>query len=93
VASVPETIDADQRARLLAHVQASDYCRERVERVRAELRSALAGGGGAHRVVDLACELEGLERAQQRMDDWLVGLVEGLIGTPRAIHHDGGVPA
>jgi hypothetical protein len=93
VASVPETIDADQRARLLAHVQASDHCRGRVERVRAELRSALAGGVSAHRAVDLACELEGLERAQQRMDDWLTGLVEELTGAPRVVRCDGGVPA
>jgi hypothetical protein len=93
VASVPETIDADQRARLLAHVQASDCCRGRVERVRAELRSALDGAASADRAVDLACELEDLERVQQRMDNWLSDLVEELTGTPRAVPCDDGVPA
>ena len=38
VGSVPDTIGADQRARLLAHVQASDRCRVRVERVSADRR-------------------------------------------------------
>ena len=93
VASVPETIDADQRARLLAHVKASDRCRVRVERVRAELRQALDGADGADRAVDLACELDGLERAQQRMDRWLTDLVEELTSTPRAVRYDDGVPA
>ncbi|OLT02303.1 hypothetical protein BJF90_29540 [Pseudonocardia sp. CNS-004] len=43
VGSVPDTADADQRSRLLAHVQASDRCRVRVERVTAELERALDG--------------------------------------------------
>jgi len=93
VASVPETTDADQRARLLAHVQASDRCRVRVERVRADLRDALAGGDSADRAVDLAAELDRLERVQQRMDGWLTGLVEELTSTPRAVRYDDGVPA
>lgn len=93
VASVPESIDAEQRARLLAHVQASDCCHARVERARAELRQALDGVGGADRAVDLAVELDGLERVQQRVDRWLAGLVEELTSTPRAVHYDDGVPA
>jgi hypothetical protein len=93
VSSVPDTIDADQRVRLLAHVQASDGCRVRVERVRAELREALDGAEGADRAVELTCELDGLERVQQRIDGWLTGLVEELTSTPRAVHYDDGVPA
>ena len=93
MASVPETTDADQRARLLAHVQASDRCRVRVERVRADLRDALDGGDSADRAVDLAAELDRLERVQQRMDGWLTGLVEELTSTPRAVRYDDGVPA
>jgi hypothetical protein len=93
VASVPESIDADQRARLLAHVKASDCCRGRVERVRAELRSALDGAASADRAVDLACELENLERAQQRLDSWLTSLVEELTSTPRSVPYGDGVPA
>jgi hypothetical protein len=94
VASVPEGIDADQRARLLAHVQTSDGCRVRADRVRDELRRALDGGdGAAERALDLACELDGLERVQQRVDGWLASLVEELTQVPRAVHYDDGVPA
>jgi hypothetical protein len=92
VASVPDTIEAGQRARLLAHVQASDRCRVRAERVSAELAGALGGAGSADRVVDLACELDGLERVQQRMDRRLTTLVEELTSTPRALPYDDGVP-
>jgi hypothetical protein len=93
VASVPESVDAEQRSRLLVHVQASDGCRVRAERVRAELRRALDGADGAERAVDLACELDGLERVQQRMDAWLTELVEELTSRPRAVPYDDGVPA
>lgn len=93
VASVPDTVDADQRAKLLAHVQASDRCRVRTERVGAELARVLDGVGNADRAVDLACELDGLERVQQRMDRRLIALVEELTSTPRAVTYDDGVPA
>ena len=92
VASVPEGIDADQRARLLAHVQACDGCHARIERVRQELQVAL-GGDGAERVVDLAVELDGLERVQQRVDGWLTALVDELVHGPRPVRYDDGVPA
>ncbi|MHA6627925.1 hypothetical protein ACU61A_21015 [Pseudonocardia sichuanensis] len=92
VATVPDNIDADQRARLLAHVQASDRCRVRVERVRAELDEALDGAGTADRAVDLARELDGLERVQERMDKGLCGLVDELTSTPRLVRYDDGVP-
>jgi hypothetical protein len=93
VASVPDTVDADQRAKLLAHVQASDRCRVRIERVSAELARVLDGVGSADRAVDIACELDGLERVQQRMDRRLTALVEELTSTPRAVTYDDGVPA
>jgi hypothetical protein len=93
VASVPDAVDADQRAKLLAHVQASDRCRVRIERVRAELERALAGVGSSDLAVDLACELDGLERVQQRLDRRLTALVEELTSTPRAVSYDDGVPA
>ena len=93
VASVPDTVDADQRARLLAHVQASDRCRVRIERVGAELARTLEGVGSPDRAVDLACELDGLERVQQRMDRRLTALVEELTTTPHAVTYDDGVPA
>jgi hypothetical protein len=93
VTSVPETTDADQRARLLAHVQASDRCRVRIEQVGAELRLALDGAASADRAVDLAAELDRLERVQRRVDGWLIRLVEELGSGPRAVHYDDGVPA
>jgi hypothetical protein len=92
VASVPEGIGAPERARLLAHVQASDGCRARTERVRQELERAL-GGDGAERAVDLAVELDGLERVQQRIDGQLTALVDDLCHGPRPVHYDDGVPA
>ncbi len=93
VASVPDALGADQRAKLLAHVQASDRCRVRIERVGAELERALDGVGSSDRAVDLARELDGLERVQQRMDRRLTALVEELTSTPRAVTYDDGVPA
>ncbi|GAA0926538.1 hypothetical protein [Pseudonocardia zijingensis] len=93
VASVPDTVDADQRARLLAHVQASDRCRVRIECVSAELDRILDGVGNTDRAVDLASELDGLERVQQRMDRRLTALVDELTSTPRAVPYDDGVPA
>ena len=93
VASVPEGIDADQRARLLAHVRASDGCRARVERVRAELDRTLDNVDGADRAIDLARELDSLERVQQRVDGWLTSLVDELSHTPRTVRYDDGVPA
>ncbi|HLU57314.1 MAG TPA: hypothetical protein VKZ81_17810 [Pseudonocardia sp.] len=93
VASVPDSVDAEQRARLLAHVQASDRCRVRIERVGAELERALDGVGNSDRVVDLVVELDGLERAQQRVDRRLTALIDELTSTPRAVAYDDGVPA
>jgi hypothetical protein len=94
VASVPESITAEQRARLLAHVQTSDGCRARADRVRHELRRVLDGAeGGADRALDLACELDSLERVQERVDGWLGELVDQLTHTPRVVHYDDGVPA
>jgi hypothetical protein len=93
VASVPDTVDADQRAKLLAHVQASDRCRVRIERVGAELDRVLDGVGSSDHAVDLACELDGLDRVQQRLDRRLTALVEELTSTPRAVAYDDGVPA
>lgn len=93
VSSVPEGIGADHRARLLVHVQTSAGCRARIVRVRGELKEALEGGDGAgERALDLACELDGLERVQQRVDGWLTALVEELTHVPRTLLYDDGVP-
>ncbi|MHA6784235.1 hypothetical protein ACVGOW_25045 [Pseudonocardia saturnea] len=91
VASVPDGISPEQRARLVAHVETSDGCRARIDRVRGDLRRALDGRGGE--ALDLACELDGLERVQQRVDGWLTNLVEDLTRTRHTAHYDDGVPA
>ena len=91
VATVPDGISAEQRARLDAHVRTSDGCRVRAEKVREELRRAL--DGTAENALDLACELDTLERVQQRLDNWLTALVDELTQTPRTTRYDDGVPA
>jgi hypothetical protein len=91
VASVPDGITAEQRTSLLAHVRASDGCRSRIERVRGELRRALQSDGD--RALELACELDGLERVQQRVDGWLTALVDDLSRSREATRYNDGVPA
>lgn len=94
VAAVPEGISAEQRARLDAHVRTSDGCRVRAEGVRERLRRALDGAADtADTALDLACELDALERVQQRLDNWLTALVDELTQAPRATRYDDGVPA
>ncbi|QJY49814.1 hypothetical protein [Pseudonocardia broussonetiae] len=90
VASVPAGITDDQRSRLDAHVETADGCRARIERVRGDLRRALDGQGGD--ALDLACELDGLERVQQRVDGWLTALVDELSRARHSAHYGDGVP-
>ena len=91
VASVPDSLAPVQRGRLDAHVEAADTCRARIIDVKQALRRALDGGGGS--ALDLACELDNLERVQGRLDRWLTALVEELSRTPSEICYDDGVPA
>ncbi len=91
VASVPDGITPDQRTRLLAHVRTSDDCRARIDRVRGDLRRALDGTGEG--ALDRACELDSLERVQQRVDGWLTALVDELTRSRHAAHYGDGVPA
>ncbi|MHA6793632.1 hypothetical protein ACVGVM_08970 [Pseudonocardia bannensis] len=93
VASVPATIGREQRARLTAHADASDSCRCRIQALRTELELALDGREGSASALDLACELDKLERVQQRVDGWLTALVEELTRTPYAVDYGDGVPA
>jgi hypothetical protein len=90
VATVPDSIAPEQRGRLDAHVEATDSCRIRITEVRQALRSALDGGPGS--AIDLACELDGLERAQERLDRYLTTLVEELRHVPSEVSYDDGVP-
>jgi site-specific recombinase len=91
VDSVPPPVAERQRERLDAHIEATDSCRVRIVEVKQALRRALDGGEGS--ALDLACELDRLERVQERLDRWLTELVEEL-GTARvAASYDDGVPA
>ncbi|NMH95765.1 hypothetical protein [Pseudonocardia acidicola] len=92
VASVSATIDAEQRARLATHADTSDNCRCRIASLRTELDRAL-DGGSPERALGLACELDGLERVQQRLDGRLLALVDELTRTPYTVDYGDGVPA
>lgn len=91
VASVPDSVTPEERTSLLAHVRTSDGCRTRIERVKGDLRRALQSDGD--RALELACELDGLERVQQRVDGWLTALVDDLTRTREAARWNDGVPA
>ena len=91
LASVPDAIDAARRARLLAHVEATEECRSRIEEARQALDAALDGNGGS--AVDRACELDCLERVQERLDKAVVALVEDLTRSSADSYYDDGVPA
>jgi hypothetical protein len=91
VATVPDSIRPEQRGRLDAHVEAVDACRARIVEVKQQLRGALGAPGGS--ALALACELDTLERAQERLDRWLTALVEELGHAPAEIRYDDGVPA
>ncbi len=91
VATVPDRIAPEQRGRLDAHVHATESCRVRIVEVRQSLRGALNGGQGS--AVDLAVELDSLERVQERLDRYLTNLVEELSRTSSEICYGDGVPA
>ena len=91
VAAVPDSLGPEQRGRLDAHVEAVDACRARTAEVKQALRTALHGGGGS--ALDLACELDSLERVQERLDRWLTALVEELSRTGHEVSYGDGVPA
>lgn len=91
VATVPESIGPEQRGRLDAHVAAVEECRDRAVAVKQALRAALDGRGGS--AVGLACELDGLERAQERLNRHLTELVEELCRRPSELSYGDGVPA
>ena len=91
VSTVPDSIGDAQRGRLDAHVEAVESCRTRVVEVKQALRAALDGRGGA--AVDLACELDVLERVQERLNRLLTDVVEELGRAPSEMSYGDGVPA
>ena len=90
VATVPDSIRPDQRGRLDAHVDAVGSCCTRITEVKQALRGALDGRGGS--ALDLACELDSLERVQERLDRYLMAVVEELRHESRETVYDDGVP-
>ena len=91
VATVPDAIAPEQRSRLDAHVQATESCRVRIVEARQSLRGALDGGHGS--ALDLAVELDSLERVQERLDRYLTNLVEELNRSRHEVSYGDGVPA
>lgn len=90
VARVSDTIGPVDRGRLDAHVEAVSSCCSRIVEVKQELRAALDGRGGS--ALELARELDSLERVQDRLDRHLMDLVEELSHAPREIVYGDGVP-
>ncbi len=90
VDTVPDTVGAAQRGRLDAHVEAVSSCCARIVEVKQALRGALDGRGGS--ALDLARELDSLERVQDRLDRYLTELVNELSHAPREIIYGDGVP-
>jgi hypothetical protein len=91
VGTVPATINPGQRQRLDAYVDTVHRCEARIQSLRGELQDAfeagngvgaLAGAGAAtepNRALEVACELDTLERVQPRVDAWLKQYVASLI--------------
>jgi hypothetical protein len=90
VATVPDTLGPEQRGRLDAHVEAVSSCCSRIGEVKQALRGALDGRGGS--ALELARELDSLERVQDRLDRYLTELVDELSQAPREVVYGDGVP-
>ena len=89
VSQVPPEISDVERRRLHAYQETARRCEQRIQRLREELERALQAtvGRSAHgrpgakehnAVLDVAVELDGLERVQPRVDGWLEEHVAAL---------------
>jgi hypothetical protein len=94
-ATVPAAIDAGQRARLRAYVDTVRRCERRIQLLRSELEQALQSAAAApgdegdpppepNAVLQIAAELDGLERLQPRVDGWLKEYVAALVNQQTA---------
>jgi hypothetical protein len=90
--SVPDSLDAGQRARLAAHRGAVEECRERIVELRGELRRALSGIDGPRHTLEIMTELDSLERVQQRLDSRLSDLCDELTGTAPSVQYGDDAP-
>jgi hypothetical protein len=106
LASVPDSIDERQQARLNAYADTATRCETRIQRLRVELERSLQGVGGHHRAVasevvaaepnetlKIACELDALERLQPRVDAWLSDFVASLTRVDAQMTYGDGAPA
>jgi hypothetical protein len=92
LASVPDTIEERHRKRVLGYATTARRVDARISALRGELERALravddavAAGGGdaaADRALELAQELESLERVQPRVDSWLRVAVGAVADDP-----------
>jgi hypothetical protein len=92
LASVPDTIEDRHRKRVLGYATTARRVDARISALRGELERALravddavANGTGeeaADRALELAQELESLERVQPRVDSWLRVAVGAVADDP-----------
>src|SRR3954447_9236333 len=103
-ATVPDGIDARQRARLYGYAETASRCEARIQRLRKDLELALqstdapTGTLGAaatsepNAALILACELDTLERLQPRVDAWFIEYVAAIVAAQTPETYDDGAP-
>jgi hypothetical protein len=102
-ATVPATIDARQRARLLGYADTASRCDARIQRLRTELERSLQPTDGpietaveapteCNATLTVACELDALERLQPRLDAWFTDYVAALVAAHTAETYGDGAP-
>ncbi|MCW0211829.1 MAG: hypothetical protein OJJ54_00555 [Pseudonocardia sp.] len=90
--SLTPTLDGAQQARLDAHRRTAEDCRARIGSLRSELRRMLSGLDGPRTALEVMCELDALERVQQRIDSRLSDLCDELSGSAPAVHYGDAAP-
>jgi hypothetical protein len=102
-ATVPDTIDARQRARLHGYAETASRCEARIKRLRDELERSLQTTEGPmdptngtaaepNATLTLACELDALERVQPRVDAWFTDYVAALVAAHTVETYGDGTP-
>jgi hypothetical protein len=92
LASVPDSVEERHRKRVLGYATTARRVDARISALRVELERALRavddavpsgdGEAAADRALDLAQELESLERVQPRVDSWLRVAVGAVADDP-----------
>jgi hypothetical protein len=96
VGTVPATINPGQRQRLDAYVDTVHRCEARIQSLRGELQDTFEAGDGVgagavtepNRALEVACELDTLERVQPRVDAWLKQYVASLAAKSSVAYGD-----